>query len=175
MRHLLLASLLVACSAKEPVDTGAAPSLGEYGDTGSTCSGTAPVITSLSCENTGLQPHFETKEPTVTMTIEVQISDDDGDLQSYQLDMWFDDDIDGSVDTSGVQFDPQVGTLDAPECGAENAQISSTLYLTGGTPSYNTSYEWAVQVTDAAGIPSEVEIKTCVTPMSDGSDGTGAG
>jgi len=172
---ITLASSLIACKDKSDVDSSEPPPIAVTDGETEECEGIAPEITDVSCENTGLQPHFETKEDTVTMAIWVSASDEDGDLHQYGLEIFFDEVVDDSVDTSESQFSPLTGTLDSPECGATAANVGTTMYLTGGTPAYNTVYEWGVIVTDAHGMTSELATVACVTPQSDGTDGDGSG
>ena len=51
-----------------------------------------------------------------------------------------------------------------------------TIYIPVGTTfAYNTVYDFAIVITDAAGNPSEPAIGATSTPREDGSDGDGAG
>ena len=170
-----LATGLIACKNKDATDSGAPPPIDVTDGEVEECSGSAPEILDVTCENTGLQPHFETKEDTVTMAIWVSASDEDGDLHQYGLEIFFDEVVDDSVDTSTAQFSPLTGTLDSPECGATAANVGTTMFLTGGTPAYNTVYEWGIIVTDAHGMSSDLVTMACVTPQSDGTDGDGEG
>ena len=172
---LTLCASLTACKDKGDEDSSAPPPIQITDGTPEECTGSAPVITDLSCENTGIQDHFETLEPTVTMAIRVKAEDEDGDLHQYGLEIFYDDVVDDAIDTSVVQFNPLSGSLDTTECGATAANVGTTMYLTGGDPAYNTVYEWGVIVTDAHGLSSELVTTACVTPQSDGTDGDGAG
>ena len=163
----------IGCSGSDKDDTSAGPpDLNiETGDPAGACEGTAPVIDDLWCVNSGIKPHYETGEDTVTMQVWTAVSDTDGDLTSYALQIYYDDVIDESVDTAVVNFSPVYGSVDAEECAADSAELGLTLYLTGDDPDYDTHYDWGVVVTDAAGIESELSITTCWTPASDGTDG----
>ena len=69
--------LVSACADRESKDTGGEVIAAGGGDDGSeSCDGTPPVVESIDCENTGIQDHFETGEPTVTMALAVELSDD---------------------------------------------------------------------------------------------------
>ncbi len=169
---LALATLAVACGDKDPVDTGTAPGLDtDTDDSAEECSGEAPVITGVSCENSGIQPHYETSEDTVTMTILADTEDADGDLSYYTFELFYDDEVDGAVDTSSSNFSPSQGTVDADECDAGLVTVGTVLYLPGGDPDFDTHYEWAVVVSDAASMASDPYIFDCWTPTSDGEDG----
>lgn len=175
---LLLASLLSGCdrpTAEE--DTSSPPGLetDSGGSTDTSCEGTPPVVSDLWCVNSGIKPHYETGQDTVTMQVWTAVSDEDGDLTSYALQIFYDDVVDTSVDTSVTNFNPVYGSADRPDCQATSAEIGLTLYLTGSDPDYDTLYDWGVLVTDAYGLDSELFVSSCWTPTSDGSDGGGGG
>lgn len=167
---------LAACGDKEDEDTGGALiDAGGDGDEVGVCEGTIPVVNSLSCVNTGIQPHFETGEDTVTMALLVDISDEDGDLHQYRMEIYLDEEIDGVVSSSDSPFGPVNQTLNVDECAGFEADVELTLYLTGLNPAYDTEYDWGIILTDAAGYESDMFVAGCITPAQDGSDGTGAG
>ena len=171
---LSLLTLTFACTAGDKDEDSSSPPdiiTDSGGSGGDDCEGTAPVIDEIRCENTGIQPHYETGEDTVTMAIWTDVSDLDGDLTSYALQIFFDDEIDDEVDTSVTNFSPVYGTVDADECAADDASLGLTLFLTGNDPDYATLYDWGVVVTDAFGLASEPAIISCWTPESDGTDG----
>jgi hypothetical protein len=165
--------MAMACSGEDKADTSSPPDISvDSGGSGTdTCEGTAPVVDDLWCVNSGVKPHFETGEDTVTMQLWTSASDVDGDLTSYALQIYYDDEVDESVDTSVVNFSPVYGTVGADECTAADAELGLTLYLTGDDPAFDTLYDWGVVVTDAAGIDSEIAVISCWTPASDGTDG----
>jgi hypothetical protein len=135
------------------------------------CEGTPPVVEDVWCLNTGIKPHYETGEDTATMQLWAAASDVDGDLTSYVVQIFYDDEVDESVDTSVIQFNPVYGSVEYDNCTATDAELGLTLYLTGEDPDYDTPYDWGIIVTDAYGLDSEVYVSTCWTPTSDGSDG----
>jgi hypothetical protein len=161
-----------ACGS-DKVDTSSPPDIitDSGGSSTDECEGTLPVVDDIWCTNSGIKPHYETGEDTVTMQVWASVSDLDGDLTSYALQIFYDEEIDESVDTDIVNFSPVYGSVDSDECTANNADLGLTLYLTGDEPAYDTLYDWGVVVTDAAGLESEVAVISCWTPASDGSDG----
>lgn len=169
---------LAACGDKD-ADSGA--SAGDGGDGGGDggdggdpeCSGTAPEVLSVTCENTGVQPHYETGEDTVTLTLWVETTDVDGDLHRWGLDLYFDEEPDGVVDTTNG-LGRATSALEDPECEADAATIGLTIFLAGGDPDYDTEVEWGAVVIDANGYESDMAITTCWTPTETGEDG-GAG
>lgn len=163
----------VACGDKDE-DTGG-PLIGAGGgdDEGEECSGTAPVISEVTCVNTGIQPHFETNEDTVTLTLLVDFEDEDGDLEAYGMSIYIDETLDGSVAPSDSPWSPLNRSLDVEECAGFSAEVEVTLYLAGSRPAYDTAYEWGIVVSDQNGFESDMYVVECITPASDGSDGTG--
>ena len=143
------------------------------GQTSEDCQGSPPVVDDVWCVNTGIKPHYETGEDTATIRIWSAVSDVDGDLVQYSVQLFYDDVIDSTVDTSVTQFNPVHGSVDYPPCQATTAELGLTLYLTGSDPEYDTLYEWGVVVTDAYGLESDPLVDSCWTPASDGSDGGG--
>lgn len=167
---------LVACGDKEDEDTGGEIiDAGGDGDDIGVCEGTVPVVSNLTCVNTGIQPHFETGEDTVTMALLMDISDDDGDLHQYRMEIFLDEEIDGAVTSSDSPFSPLTQTLNVEECAGYEADIELTLFLEGLLPAYDTEYDFGIIVTDANGYESDMHVASCITPAEDGSDGTGAG
>ena len=171
---LFVALVALGCSSRDKDgDTSEPPDLitDSGGGDPTACEGTAPVVDSIWCTNSGVQPHYETGEDTVTMQVWTSVVDADGDLTSYALQIFYDEDIDDAVDTTIANFSPVVGSVSADDCEADAAELGLTLYLTGDDPDYDTLYDWGVGVTDAAGLESEVAVTSCWTPTSDGSDG----
>jgi hypothetical protein len=167
------ALLAVACDEKDE-DTGGElieADDGDDGDDGEDCEGTPPTVVSVTCTNRGMLPDPETSVEMPAMNMNIHLDDEDGDLDQYRLELYLDDTIDGTVDTSDSPFGPLVGALEAEECAGFGAEINLTLYLQGGTPAYDTWYEWGLVVTDANGYVSDTFIVECGTPKEDGSDG----
>jgi hypothetical protein len=137
------------------------------------CEGAAPVISGVDCENAGLQPHFETGADTPTLRLGVAFDDEDGDLQSYALSIYLDEQVDGSVSATDSPFSPVHQSLDVGECEGFSGATELTVFLTGMNPDYDTLYEWGIVVSDAHGDASEMFVFACITPQEDGSDGRG--
>ena len=176
---LALSALFVSplgCSGKDDGDSGGPViSAGGDGDDVGVCEGTIPVVNALSCVNTGILPHYETGEDTVTMKLVIDMSDADGDLHQYRMEIFLDDEVDGVVSSSDSPFGPVNQTLNVEECAGFEAGVELTLYLTGLNPAYDTEYDWGIILTDAAGYESDMFVTSCITPAEDGGDGTGAG
>ena len=173
---IALTTGLLGCAGKDDGDSGGALiSAGGDGDDIGVCEGANPVVDGLSCVNSGILPHYETGEDTVTMKLVVDISDEDGDLHQYRMEIFLDDEVDGAVTSSDSPFGPVNQTLNVEECAGYEADVELTLYLTGLNPAYDTEYDWGIVLTDAAGYESDMFVASCFTPAEDGSDGTGAG
>ena len=73
--------------------------------TSTSCSGTAPVIQEIICENTGLVVENDSQENLPTFTLNVATTDDDGDLTSYTMLIEFDAQIDDELSEDAVDLD----------------------------------------------------------------------
>lgn len=176
---VLGAALGVACGNKGG-DTGDEPNTlpGDGGDPLPTCGGAPPEIASFSCRNTGVQPHYEEGTPVATFALDIEGTDADGDLDTYQLQFYIDDVIDGAVTTTESPFGPVQGTLNVRECEGFSADLSVTIYFDpdGAVfPAYNTTYEWVAVLRDRGGQEATSAVMVCTTPNEDGSDGDGSG
>ncbi len=123
----------------------------------------APVVTDMFCESTGVQTYPVTGEDVPTLTISADVSDEDGDLTEYTAQLFFDDTIDGVVDTSSA-LPAADGSYHAEVCEVPSIILNMVVYLRGGEPLYDTTYEWGLVVTDAAGNVSELGQTECTTP-----------
>jgi hypothetical protein len=124
----------------------------------------APVVTDMFCESTGVQTYPVTGEDVPTLTISADVSDEDGDLTAYSAQLFFDDTIDGVVDTSSDVLPVADGSYHAEVCEVPSIILNMVVYLRGGAPLYDTPYEWGLVVTDAAGNVSELGQIECTTP-----------
>ncbi len=166
----LLAAGLGATACGDKNGDSGEDTTGEVVDGGGTgddsCGGTAPVISEITCQNLGLAHYEDGDYPQLLMTMAV--TDDDGDLSSYSAEVYFDDTVDGTVATDSSPFDPVSGSTSSETCNTASANLGVTLVITGGRPEFDTEYEWAFIVNDAAGQSSDPYVLTCRTPKSDG-------
>lgn len=181
---MIALALLLACGTKDDtadtdsatVDTDTAVDTAtDTGDSADTdvpsCGGAAPVIDGILVENAGLQDlDGEGESPTVLLTI--AMSDEDNDLQPFQVDLWWDDVVDGVVDPASAEllrFEPY--TLDgyAP-CDVAAVNFGVNLEVDGGRYDFGATYEFAAVVTDAAGLASQPGVGVGVMPLEDGTD-----
>jgi len=163
----LLALSCLACSPDEEEKDG--PPIYGGSDTGEeSCAGTPPTIIYMDIENGGFKDFEGAQWPTILLQVDAR--DDDGDLEFATLEMWWDAEVDGQVDTSSEPLTKKIFTTDALPCRQNDGSYG--LYLQVGTGlGYNTAYDFAARVGDASALRSEVEIESMVTPKEDGSDG----
>lgn len=162
--------LAAACAPDDTKDSGDPPPINQGGGDTADCDTNAPVIESFTVYNGGIFTFESVDWPS--MVAEASISDEDKDLELVRMDVWFDDVVDGAVDTSG----------EAPLAGEPYAQdeydpctLGTNTYrlrfaVTGNRFLYATPYEFAGVVYDAHATPSEVAIASATTPNEDGSD-----
>ncbi len=170
--HRLLPALLalaVGCPPAE--DLGDPPPIPKGGDTGDTavdCSGSAPVITTLSAYADGLHED-EQGQTFPAMVFEIQADDSDGDLSFVSYRMWWDDDLDGTVDVSGSALIQGQSALSTTRCDSFSMGLNLSL-SSQGNPAFNTWYDFAVTVADEAEMWSEPAFCQGAMPKEDGSD-----
>jgi hypothetical protein len=68
------------------------------------------------------------------------------------------------VDTSAGELSAADGSYHADVCMVPSLILNMVVYLRGGEPLYDTTYEWGLQVTDAGGNASEIGVVECTTP-----------
>lgn len=161
MRIFLLMGL-IACGEKEE-----APDLLNSGTESTSCGDTAPEIQAVVCENSGIKNHPDYGE-IPTFTLRTTVYDADGNLTYYQLFVDFDAVLDGVEDELDTQMNPVDGAIDGDSCDVTDASIGMTIYLNGNKPTFDTTYEWYVRVTDASGNISEPYMVECTTPDENG-------
>ncbi len=164
-----LSVLLLGCPPEaEEGDPPPIPKGGDTGDTAVECSGTAPVIASLSGYADGLHEN-EQGQTFPTMIFEVQADDVDGDLNFVYYQMWWDDDLDGTVDTSGAAMVQGQAAISSTRCDSFSMGLNLSLG-SQGNPAYNTWYDFAVIIADEAELWSEPAYCQGAMPNEDGSD-----
>lgn len=167
----MLWTILLACTS--PDDTGSDAPPVRTDDSAEVCEGNDPVITSFVLGNGGLVDFDGTDFPTIQLQVEA--TDEDGNLNQVVLEMWWEADGDGQVDTSASSDNEYPATLSADgACGLFEASGDGRLALNlqvGSAIEANTLYDFAVRIVDAAGEVSEPMVTTGVTPKTDGTDG----
>ena len=151
--------IAAGCSGQS--DSGVAPLYEYIGECEST---EAPVVADMFCENTGTQVYPVTGEEVPTLTISADVSDADGDLTSYTAQLFFDETLDAQVDTDAAALPLAEGSYHADLCTVPSIILNMVVYLRGGEPLYDTTYEWGLQVTDASGNESALGVVECTTP-----------
>jgi hypothetical protein len=173
---VLLATFLVTACKDKGGDSNSAPPIDTEptGDSGDTCvGGTAPTISKGPiCGYPGMQVYETDEVPTLSFTLTA--SDDDWDLDVYELTLWYDDVADGSLDTStATELSGSPHTENQDDCVTPTISLTQTLFVPPDSLDYDTLYDWGLAVTDSHGLQSAVSVVTCATPTSDGSAGTG--
>jgi hypothetical protein len=157
-------ALLLACSPED--DTGTEKDSAPPLDTsiGTDCSGTSPEIHDVSTGTDTITAEDGTEQATITFTIEVE--DDDADLAPVTIDLFWDATVDGTVDTVEGDAWPGEPYQDSSweECAVQSLTITSAYGVTGSPLDGDTTYEFAVVVTDAAGLASEPYVLEATTP-----------
>jgi hypothetical protein len=122
--------------------------------------GTRPEIDGLSIEEGEGTPDGP------SMLVKITGSDADGDLHRYEIDLWFDGTLDGSVETGTENhIAPGPVSLDVVACGASAISSEIEIILLGGDVlAFDTLYEFAVVLRDAEGLSSAPAITTAQTP-----------
>jgi len=170
MKHLhLLALLTLGCPPaeieKEPPPI---PKGGDTGDTALECAGTNPVLTALTARPDGLH-ELEQGQLFPTLIFDITATDEDGDLNYVTYDLWWDDEVDGAVDTSGNAQVTGHATVADDRC--QTGSMSLELSLSSqGNPAYNVWYDFALVVGDEAGLRSNVLVTPGAMPKEDGAD-----
>ena len=124
----LAMGLSVGCDDKEASEP---PPLGEYSST--TCGGTAPVITNLECENSGLEYDPDAGIDRPTFSLIADVTDEDGDLTSYSMLVDYDEEEDDEVAEDAWSFDLNSG-VSGDICSITEVQLKGRIFLYGGPP-----------------------------------------
>ena len=147
-------------SGLPPDDTGRPP-------IDSDCGPNPPELGSVTVENGGLYDFGSGMEASLLFV--VTASDADGDLHEMAIDVWYDEEPDGSVDTSGTAPLIAMVTISSEACEVSEATVHLSVGLGSNIP-YATQMDFAVAVVDAEGHLSDSLVVTGWTPNEDGSD-----
>ena len=131
------------------------------------CGGTTPTILSVTCSYPGIQYSINDDADLPSMNITVHTSDPDGDLTQYNLSLWVDTEIDGTA-SEEARFFSFDGETSIGVCDTDASYLGIDIYLKGGFPEFDTSYEWTFIVEDAAGLTSAPYTAMCTTPNENG-------
>jgi len=124
--------------------------------------GTAPEITDFAVN----QGDPVAKGPTLLVTLNA--TDLDGDLQEYSVELWFDQTIDDKVAQAPEQhIEASPVHLNVIACGAPSISYEMQITLLGNQVlAFDTLYEFAAVLTDAAGLASTPVLTTAQTPKA---------
>lgn len=181
------AQLLTLCAAVGICTAGCGKDKGDSSDEGggtvlpgggegtAECGGTPPVITEIQCSSIGLKEPEPGATALPTLLMSLFITDEDQDLNSMQVEIYFDEDVDGAVSTQEVIYPPVLIPLSQDTCLDAEATVNIDVFINGVSPRYNQPYEWGVLVRDANNDASELYVFECITPFENGDAGTGEG
>lgn len=131
------------------------------------CGDVVPTVESVVVSNPGLI------DGVAALEFDIEVLDSDGDLHVIDTSSWWDQTVDGQVNTSRASLDVPVYIGDEGfQCGIPRAGAHLFLPIddsTGLQP--NTEYEFAIVVYDQFGHASEMQIVSAWTPNADGTDG----
>lgn len=164
-----LALALACTSEKEDTGEAAPPINQDSGGEVTECTGTAPVITSLTVSNGGIMTFDEGDFPTVL--VEIEVEDPDLDLARMRADIWWDETVDGVVDTSAAGLNGDWVQLGEEPCTIDRGGYGLRLAVGDGRFAPATVYEFAMVAYDAHEVASNVGVGAGTTPNADGSDG----
>ena len=92
-------------------------------------------------------------------------ADVDGDLHYYTMRVWYDEVVDGAVDTSGEPFEVS-GTL-GDECEVATSDVAMLLCVTGNPP-FAADLEWGAILMDDEDNASALAVQPFTTPDESG-------
>lgn len=167
VRLLPILALAVACTPVE-VDKDEGGTLGvDTGEAG--CEGTPPDITGMTVGE-GNVIEDENGNPQPSVRISVEFEDVDGDAHAISMDLWWDETVDGSVDTSGAANASLPSTAltndgePVDECEGFGGTLNVDMGVTGSDLQFSTQYDFAAVVIDANGYASAPGIASGTTP-----------
>lgn len=160
----LTLALLLACSNTDDSGKDSAPPL-ETGDP-TECAGTNPVMDDFSItEGDILTNEDGDQQPSLRFVAE--FSDEDWDLNEIILDIWFDDVVDGTVDTSGASdISSGLYEMESGACTVSGGSLTFDYGIVGDPLDYETEYDFAAVVTDQNGLVSEPGFASATTPAA---------
>lgn len=181
MRACLALTLLVGCGPTDApadsvvadtddrdVDTGLGDEQDDSEGTGvdEGCGSTSPSA-SFSLVNAGILDGLGVPG----LTLEIDITDDDGDLTQIGFEISWDTEINGVIDASAISTDLTANAGGAEPCSIDQVGVPLTMHIDGDNIDPGTQYDFGLRVTDVAGNVSEQAVVTGWTPNADGSDG----
>lgn len=163
MRAVVFLLALAGCPSPEKEGDTEIPSVDNTPDSAEPCDGTNPVLEALVVEDYGELYDFE-DGPAPALLVAASAEDDDGDLHRMALTYWYDDVVDGVVDTSAAGTESTYFAMADEACATPRATYGVVFEVDGRRFEYETAYEFAVEVYDAAGLASNQLVASGVTP-----------
>lgn len=167
MRMVMLMLALAGCAEEAEKDTEAPPIENDIELEPLVCEGTAPELTELTVGDYGELYDFE-DGPAPALLVAATATDSDGDLHEMAITWWFDDVIDGAVDTSAAGEEQGYIRMEEQDCATAEATYGVVFEVDGNRFDYETAYEFAVIAYDAAGLATGQLVASGVTPAAAG-------
>ena len=151
------------CSGSGGKDSeGTAPPINQD-DTGAvSCEGTAPVINELLVA--AGDPITTDGGTFPSIVVQAEIEDDDRDLHTVSMDLWYDTVVDGSVDQSGEAIAASPYQVDEDPCETGLTTYGLQIGVDGVNFEYDTAYEFLAVAYDAHQTASAAVVADGVTP-----------
>lgn len=162
MRVMVTTLLILAGCDDTSKDTETAPPIEQGDDTAEVCGGTAPVCSELTVEaRDGLFDYEGTDYPV--LRVGATGEDADADMKTMTVELWWDDVVDGAVDTAALG---ELGsyTFDTDACASSGNTLYIDFAVDGTRFDYVTTYEFAGRVYDSTDMASEIVIASGTTP-----------
>lgn len=158
-RLVLATAVLFACNGdREP------PPSQFGGGAGDDCGDAAPVITEFRVADKGTTTGDDCSGDTRPIVqFGADVDDEDGALDFYEMSVWFDDTLDGTVDTSGAAYTHVQGDVneEGEPCSTPLATVGLSIKMCDEQVPFGVELEWVATVTDGDGnesAPSEVVV-----------------
>lgn len=165
-RFLFVLALAVGCT-KEDTDNGTIGA--DDTDEDVDCNqNRAPVVEEFTVEPDGMSEGDECGDDIRPYILfQFDVTDEDGDLNQWRIQLWWDEVIDDDVSTDDAPISEIQGSLEPDFCDAKSGTVGVRLCVTGNPP-FQTEMEFGGRVRDASDNPSELQITTFTTPDEDG-------
>lgn len=150
--YLLIPLLSLGCGDTSTEETGAEPPLPALTSTLG-CGDTDPIIDSLDISDYGYYECEKGAGVVPSILIEVAVRDDDLDLHTYKLDLWWDDTVDNDIAPDAEDYTIE-RTLSTSECTVGQTNIGVILCLGGSSLGFSQATEFAAIVYDDERNPS---------------------
>jgi len=135
------------------------------------CGGVPPDLVTFTAEPAGLWQGEQGTDPAPAILLSLTATDEDKDLSEVRVQIWFDDYVDGVVDTGDSPWFDRWIIIATNPCLTSMADMSVHAQATNtGALQPNTWYDFVGRVSDAMELESEFVTTVGGTPKEDGTD-----